>query len=126
MLKVLGFAVIGASVLVLAGCSGALTSSFTSSEQEPLVYQRSGSLKSCQQALSQENAQLQATKQKAHKAHVAITWDQSDGLITDAAEAEDHQDYTMCLLKAQEVGNCVQREQNYIEWKGSLKSSSWI
>ena len=119
MWKTIGLIAAGGGVLLLAGCSGALMSP-AALNQSPVVYQHSGHLVSCQRMLARAKSQLKTMKQKALTHHVTMNWDQSNGAIAGATAAKNHQDYTLCVAKSQQVNNYAQRDQSYIEWKGSL------
>lgn len=120
MWKTIGLIAVGGGVLFLVGCSRALMSP-AALNQSPVVYQHSGYLASCQRMLARAKSQLKMMKQKALTHHVTMNWDQRNGAIAGATAAKNHQDYTLCVTKAQQVNSYAQRDQSYIQWKGSLK-----
>lgn len=125
MWKLFELVVTGSGILLLVGCTGAFVPPPVASSKVPPVYHREGKRVVCEQELNNTNSYLQQAKQDAKTDHVSVQFDQSDAGIVAALDAKNHQDYTACTLNALQVYNYVQRDENYIQWKASLRPNGW-
>ncbi len=73
----------------------------------------------CNHYLKMANANLALAKKVLHG---GTNWSPADAALADAVRARQQKDFNACVSKAQQVNDFVERDQNYLKWKQSLRS----
>ena len=108
------------SLLVLVACNQFLTESDSSNNKSNIVYQPSGRMHWCNQALQNANQQLMMAKLQASKAGLHGDWKFADDTMAEAVAAKINKDYDLCVAKSHVIINYIQRDKSYQHWKDSL------
>lgn len=107
-------------VLFLTACASTNLNEISRDQSLPLSYLNSGSLAKCDRAVTASNEHLLMAKERAGAKAFFIDWGKANEIFAEAVEAQQNGYYALCVAKAYEMNDYLEREENYIVWQNSL------